>query len=449
MPDNTFYPKPWLPVGVAVMCLIFAWSSPARAEQITERVLKNGLKIIVSEDHKVPLAVFEICYRVGAIDDPGGRSGLSHLLEHMMFKGTPRYGSKAFSKLVMKYGGMDNAFTSQDFTCYYQVLPPERVGLSVDLESDRMANLILDGREFLSERDVVREERRLRYEDSPQASLDEAVDAAAFAVHPYHRPVIGWMSDLGNVTRDDLVAHYRKFYAPQNAMIVAVGDLDPETLISQIDATFGKIENQAAIAHDDFSEPAQSGERRVILKRKAELPYIIIGWHAPSLPDADAYALDVLSEVLGGGKSGRFYRSLIYEKKLALSADVDYRTLSRDPYLFMLDATAAAGVDIAALEAALYAEVEKIKAEPPTEFEVQKAKNSIEAAFVKHQDAIFNQAQMIARFDLSGGGWRQRMKYLEQIRAVKAEDVARVAGRYLTQDNRTVGVLIPTGEGSK
>lgn len=411
---------------------------------ITETVLDNGLKVIIAEDHKVPLAVFEIWYRVGAMDDPGGRSGLSHLLEHMMFKGTPKYGSKVFSRLVMKYGGIDNAFTSANYTGYYQMLPPERIGISIDLESDRMRNLILDEKEFLSERDVVREERRMRYEDSPQASLEEEVEAAAFKVHPYQRPVIGWMSDLGNIARADLVSHYKKYYSPGNAVIIVVGDVDPKKILGRIKkSSFGRIKNSGPIARDITQEPAQQGERRVVLHRKAELPYVIAAYRAPSLPDDDAYALDVFSEIIGGGKTGRFYRSLIYEKKLALDVSTGYQSLSRDPHLFMFHATAAAGTDVALLERAVYEEIEKMKTEPPTEFELQKAKNSTEAAFVKFQDSIFNQAQMIAQFEILGGGWRKKDDYILRIRQVTADDVMRVARKYFNGEQRTVGVLIP------
>lgn len=415
---------------------------------VTETVLNNGLKVIIAEDHKVPLAVFEIWYRVGAMDDPGGRSGLSHLLEHMMFKGTPKYGSKVFSRLVMKYGGIDNAFTSANFTGYYQMIPPERIGISIDLESDRMRNLIMDEKEFLSERDVVREERRMRYEDNPQTSLGEEVDAMAFKVHPYHRPVIGWMSDLNNISRADLISHYRKYYSPENAVIVVVGDVDPKKLLKQIRDSFGRIRNNGPIVRDIATEPAQQGERRVTLHRKAELPYLLAAYHVPSLPDNDSYALDVFSEIVGGGKSGRFYRSLVYEKKLALSASTSYDSLNRDPYLFSFEATAAADTDVAVLERAIYAEIERMKTEPPTEFELQKAKNSTEALFIKFQDSIFNQARMIAQFEILGGGWRKKDEYTTKIRQVTADDVMRVARKYFSEDQRTVGVLLPLESGA-
>ncbi len=426
---------------------LFSVPQSVSAAPVTERVLQNGLKVIVDEDHKVPLAVFEICYRVGSMDDPSGRTGLSHMLEHMMFKGTPKYGSKVFSKLVMKYGGTDNAFTSENMTCYHQELPSDRIQLSVDLESDRMHNLLLDEKEFQSERDVVAEERRMRVDDNPEASLDEEVDAISFLVHPYHHPVIGWMSEIKAYTRADLVAYYRKYYSPEDALIIVEGDVDPVKLMDEIGATFGRLGNpEGPVVRDRIEEPEQHGERRAVLRRAAELPSVIEAWHAPVLPDPDAYALDVLAEVLGGGKSSRLYHSLVYEKKLALGVSADYQDLSRDPYLFEISATAASGVDPAELERQIYAEVDRLKAGPPTDFELQKAENSIEASFVKQQDSIYAKTQVLAQFELMGGGWRERDAYTSHIRAVTAADVQRVANKYLTGDNRTAGMLVPTGE---
>ena len=287
----------------------------------------------------------------------------------------------------------------------------------------------------------------MRTDDSPQASLYEAVGAIAFTVHPYRRPVIGWMSDIENFSRDALKAHYDKYYSPRNALIVAVGDIEPTKLMEQIDSTFGKIENPSApIVRERFTEPVQKGERRVLLKRKAELPYMIAVWHTPVLPDADSYALDVLSEVLGGGKSGRLYRALVYDKKLAQDVSVDYQGLSRDPSLFSVDATASVGADPAELERSIYAEIDRLKSEPQAEFEIQKARNSIEASFVKQQDSIYAKTQTVAQFELMGGGWRERDSYIGNIRRVTAEDVRRVAAKYLIDDHRTAGVLVPAEE---
>ncbi len=411
--------------------------------EVKEYKLNNSLKVLIIEDHKAPLATFQIWYRVGSRNESTGKTGLSHLLEHMMFKGTPEYGSKAFSKIVQKNGGIDNAFTTKDYTMYYQIMASNRIGLSIELEADRMTNLIMDPKETIAERSVVMEERRLRYEDDPQNSLYEEVMAAAFKVHPYRWPVIGWMSDLASIEREDLYNHYKTYYSPDNAVIVVAGDIRPGDEIEKIRASFGQIPPCPPKRPLTSKETEQMGERRIYLKREAELPYILIGYHTPSFPDEDSYALDVLGMVLSGGKSARLYKSIVYEKKLALYAYADYSGLHNDPYLFFFAATAAPGKDITDVENALYAEIEKIKKEPPSGHEVQKAKNQVEASFIMGQDSIYIQAMRIGTFEMLGG-WQLMEKYLDGIRRVTPEDVQRVAKKYLNEDNRTAGILIPT-----
>ena len=409
---------------------------------VNEYKLDNGLKVLVIEDHKAPLATFQIWYRVGSRDEPAGKSGISHLLEHMMFKGTPKYGSKAFSKMVKRKGGVDNAFTTKDYTMYYQTLASDRIDISIELEADRMQNLILDPKEVIAERDVVMEERRMRYEDDPQNSLYEEVLAAAFKSHPYHWPVIGWMSDISSIERNGLLSHYKAYYSPDNAVIVVSGDVQADEIIKKIKASFEDISPASGRVVVTSREGGQKGERRISLKREAELPYIIAVYHTPSFPHPDSYALEVLGMILSGGKSSRLYRSIVYEKKLAIGASADYSGLHKDPYLFLLAATAAPGKDIKDVENALYAEIEKIKKELPSEREVQKAKNQIEASFVMGQDSIYFQAEITGMFEMLGS-WKLKEQYLENIKKITPEDVSRVAKKYLTEDNRTVGILIP------
>lgn len=427
------------------MTLLIA-ASPASAE-VVEHVLPNGLKVLVVEDHTSPLAVSQIWYRVGSRDEVSGKTGMSHLLEHMMFKGTEKYGPGEVSREVMRYGGTDNAFTSKEYTAYFQILPSDRVALSFDIESDRMRNLLLDPEETLSERDVVMEERRLRYEDDPQNALFEEVVAVAFSVHPYRWPVIGWMSDLKNIGREDLLAHYKKYYTPGNAFIVVAGDVSAEEILSKIKDHFADIDRGPESRRLPREEPPQGGERRVRLRKEAELPYIIAAYHVPAFPERDSYALEVLAEVLKG-KSGRLYRSLVYEEKLALDADAGHSGMYTDPFLFFLDATAAPGEYIEDVEEALFAEIEALKEEPPTEFELTRAKNRLEAAFIMGQDSLFNQAMQIGLHEILGD-WRLKDKYVEEIRKVTAEDVSRVARKYLTGENRTVGILVPERSGEK
>ena len=427
---------------LAVLIFIILLLPLSLSAGVNEYKLDNGLKVLVIEDHKAPLATFQIWYRVGSRDEPAGKSGISHLLEHMMFKGTPKYSSKAFSKMVKRKGGVDNAFTTKDYTMYYQTLASDRIDISIELEADRMQNLILDPKEVIAERNVVMEERRMRYDDDPQNSLYEEVVAAAFKSHSYHWPVIGWMSDISSIERSDLLSHYRAYYSPDNAVIAVSGDVQADEIIKKIKASFGSIPPASSRTVVTSKETEQKGERRISLKREAELPYIITVYHTPSFPHPDSYALEVLGMILSGGKSSRLYRSIVYEKKLAIGASADYSGFNKDPYLFLFDATAAPGKDIKDVENALYAEIEKIKKELPSEREVQKAKNQIEASFVMGQDSIYFQAEITGMFEMLGS-WKLKEQYLENIRKTTPEDVSRVAKKYLHEDNRTVGILIP------
>lgn len=410
---------------------------------VHEHILSNGLKVLIVEEHKAPVATFQVWYRVGSRDEPSGRSGLSHLLEHMMFKGTSLYGPSELSKIVQKHGGTNNAYTTKDYTVYFEILSSDRISLAVDLEADRMKNLLLDQKEFLSEKKVVMEERRLRYEDDPQNSLFEEVVAMSFKVHPYQRPVIGWMSDLQSIERDDLVAHYKTYYSPQNAVLVIVGDVDGEQMIEMVKHSFERISSDEPVRKRPYLEPEQRGERRVMLRREAELPFIIAAYHVPSFPHEDSFPLDVLHVILSGGKSARLYRSLVYEQKLALSASADYSGFNRDPYLFFFFATASPGVAISDVEKAINREIESLMQSPPTESEIQKAKNQIEASFIMGLDSIYVQAMQYGMFEMLGD-WKLLDRYLEGIRGVTQADVVRVAQQYLTEENKNVGILIPT-----
>jgi len=433
-----------------IVTLIISSCVPAEVQPVKETAssgireyrLDNGLKVLVIEDHKAPLATFQIWYRVGSRNEPIGKSGISHLLEHMMFKGTPKYGSKEFSRMVKRKGGSDNAHTTKDYTMYHQTLASDRIDISIELEADRMQNLILDPKEVIAERNVVMEERRMRYDDDPQSSLYEEVMAAAFKSHPYQWPVIGWMPDILSIERENLYNHYKAYYSPDNAVIVVSGDVNAEDIFRKVKTAFGDIPAASGRMMVTSKEGEQKGERRVTLKREAELPYIIMVYHTSGFPHPDSYALEVLGTILAGGKSSRLYKSIVYEKKLAIGASADYSGFNSDPYLFFFDATVAPGKDIKDVESALYAEIEKIKKEPPSEMEVQKAKNQVEASFVMGQDSIYYQAQVAGMFEMLGG-WRLKNEYMENLKKVKPEDLTRVANKYLTEDNRTVGILVP------
>lgn len=431
-----------LPACYAVLFLLFLAPHCFGQQKVTEHTYKNGLKLIVSEDHKAPLAVFQVWYRVGSRNEDSAYAGISHMLEHMMFKGTKKYGPSEFARIIQREGGTPNAYTSMDHTTYFEILASDRLPVAAQLEADRMQNLLLDPGQFASERDVVREERRMRFDDDPQTALYEEVIAAAFTAHPYHWPVIGWASTIDDYSVQALRKHYEEYYSPDNAFIIIAGDVTPETAIEMIGRYFGDIKPRPRFTRPIPYEPAQHGERRVYLKKEAELPFLLSVYHVPDLPDADSYALEVLSSILSSGKSSRLYSSLVYEKHIALEAFAGYTPTDLSPFVFSTGGTPAAGHTAGELEAAINAEIDKLKAAQPGDFELQKAKNQIEASFIMGQDSLSFQAQILGNFELLGD-WRLKDAYLQGIGNVTAADVSRVAEKYLTPDNSTVGVLIP------
>ena len=430
----------------SIIAVLFtaALALPATGQdlKVTEKVLPNGLKVLLKEEHKAPVVTFQVWYRVGSRNERLGKTGLSHVLEHMMFKGSKKYGPKQFSQTVQRNGGNDNAFTSKDYTAYFENFAADRLEIAMDLEADRMQGLLLDPKDFLSERDVVIEERRMRTEDDPSSFMGEQMMATAFSAHPYQWPVIGWMADLKNLTRDDLEKHYRTYYAPNNATIVVVGDFDTQKTAALVEKHFGGIPRGPEVPPVGAVEPKQLGEKRIIVKREAELPVVYVGYKAPTLRSADSHALNVLQGILSAGKSSRLYRSLVYDKQIALYAGGDYDDVSTDPELFTLYAGVMPGKTADEVEKALYAEIEKLKSEPVTDEELQKAKNQAEAHFIMSQDSNFYQAMLLGQFE-TVADWRLLGTYLDGIRAVTKEDVQRVANGYFSEDNRTVGTLVP------
>ena len=288
-----------------------------------ETTLKNGLRVIVKEDRRAPTAVQMVWYRIGSMDEVDGASGVAHVLEHMMFKGTPSVGPGEFNKRVAAAGGKDNAFTSRDYTAYFQQIPKEKLADMMALEADRMRHLNVDAKEFEQEIKVVMEERRMRTDDNPQAKLFEQMNAAAFQAHPYRRPIIGWMNDLENMTAADAKAWYDTWYVPNNAYVVITGDVDHKTVFALAEQHYGPLEGRALPVRRQQIEPKQEGTRRVTVKAPAELPVLIMGYKAPILrdveQDSDPYALEMLAAILDGHDAARFNKKLVREDKVALS----------------------------------------------------------------------------------------------------------------------------------
>jgi len=360
---------------ILALCLSLAlgWTAEAQQLNTSMAVLDNGLKVIMLENHKSPVVTFQIWYKVGSIVESSQQTGLTHLMEHMMFKGTERYPKGEFSKIVARNGGTENAFTSDDYTAYFEKLSSDRLGLSLDLESDRMKNLKLEPREFALELEVVKEERRSRSDDDPAALAMEQLYALAFQVHPYHNPTIGWMSVLENLQFENLSQFYRNYYHPNNAVIVVVGDIASQQLLPQIKQYFAPISQGEKPKRRIMVEPAQRGERRMILRRPAQLPFLAIGYHAPQLNHPDSYALEMLANILSNGRSSRLYQDLIYDKRLAMYAEAFYNRIKTDPEMFGFAAGLQPGKEAGEVEAAIYAQVERIKAELVQDDELAKA----------------------------------------------------------------------------
>ena len=432
-------------IRLALLFLLFA--SPAfgaltYGEQVVERTLDNGFKMILLEDHKAPVAVIQVWYRVGARNELPGTTGLSHMLEHMMFKGTKKNGPGEYSRIISRNGGDENAFTSDDGTTYYAKIASDRIDVELELEADRMRNVILSEELFEPERQVVMEERRMRVEDQPISYLFETLNAQTFLEHPYRQPVIGWSSDIANWKLSDLQRQYDQYYQPNNAFLVAVGDFDANELADRAAELFGAIPRGPDAPNVRAHEQAPRGPARVTVRRPAKLPFLAIHYRAPNLNHADSYALEVLEVLLSAGKSSRLYRDLVERDRLALDAGASYARTAIDDKTFSLTAQAQPGVDPAALEAALLAQVDAIQETPPTDEELARAKAQIESSYIFSQDSMFYRALILGTYELAGD-WRKTDAYLPGVREVTAEDVSRVARTWLAPERRTIGTLLP------
>jgi zinc protease len=400
------------------------------------------MKVILLENHKAPLVTFQIWYRVGSRNEAWGKTGLSHMLEHMMFKGTEKIGPEEFSRIIQENGGNNNAFTSYDYTAYFENLSSDRIQVAIDLEADRMQNLLLREEDFRTERMVVMEERRTRSVDNPQAVLFEQIMATTFQIHPYRWPIIGWMEDIARFTLKDLKTYYKTYYNPINSFVVIVGDFKKEEILPKIENAFGSYPKGLAPDQERDQDPPQIGERRIFVKKEAQLPSLVMAYHVPNLKEPDSYVLEVTATILSGGKSSRLYQKLVREKRLVISADADHSLTSRDPNLFFLSADLLPGKEVAEVEKAFDQEVERLQQELVGTQELEKAKNQIESSFIFGQDSLFYQAMLLARHEIALS-WRAIDDYLPSIQKVAPEDIQRVVKKYFIPDNRTVGILIP------
>jgi zinc protease len=422
------------------------------AETAQEFTLDNGLKLIVKPDHRAPVVVSQVWYKVGSSYEQGGLTGVSHALEHMMFRGTPKHPAGEFSRLVSDRGGQENAFTGRDYTAYYQRLASKDLELSFELEADRMRNLLLDSKEFAKEIKVVMEERRLRTEDDPQSLTSERFHAVAFLNNPYRYPVIGWMGDLEQLTVADVRDWYRQWYAPNNATVVVVGDVEPERALALAKKYFGPLAPERITPPKPREEPDHEGARSVTVSASAEVPYLLMGYPVPVLKTAkqdwEPYALAVLAAVLDGGESARLASHLVRGSRIAASAGAGYNLYARLGDLFLLDGVPAEGHGVEDLRQALLREVQRLREAPVEPAELERVKAQVAAGKVFERDSMYRQATQIGLLETVGLDWRLWEQFPARIRAVTAAQVQQVARTYLKNDRLVHAVLVPQGKGA-
>jgi zinc protease len=434
-------------IFVAVWLLLPGGASAAQQDEVAVRELANGLRVVVKPDRRAPVVVSMVWYRIGSVDEKNGVTGVAHVLEHMLFKGTKTVAPGEFSRLIAAAGGRDNAFTSRDYTGYFQTLHKSALPLSFRLEADRMANLVLSPDEFAKELKVVMEERRLRTDDRPHAMVYERLMATALAAHPYRNPVIGWMSDLEHLSVADTREFYDEWYGPNNATVVVVGDVVPAEVFALAEQYFGAIPRKVLPPRKPQDEPPQLGLKRLTVKAPAELPYVLMAYRVPGLKkpaeDWEPYALDMLESILSGNDAARLPRTLVKTDLVATSAGASYDGLGRGPSFFYLSGTPVAGRSAEQMEQNLRREIKRVVDEGVTEEELNRVKAQVIAAQVFQRDSMFFQARQIGTMETIGFSYRDLDLYIEKLKQVTADQVREVTRKYLIDDVLTVAYLDP------
>lgn len=417
------------------------------AQTTFETRLANGMHVVVREDHRAPTAVQMVWYRVGSIDEHDGVTGVAHVTEHMMFKGTPSVGPGEFNRRVAAIGGRDNAFTSTDYTAYFQQVPASQLKTVMTLEADRMRHLTLDPGGYGKEIQVIMEERRMRTDDQSTARVHEAMNAVAWQAHPYRRPIIGWMSDLEQMQVGDVRDWYRRWYVPNNATLVVVGDVSHARVFDWARETYGRIPARALEGRKQYEEPLQAGMRQLEVKAPADLPLLVMGWKAPRLvdpkEDVDPYALEILAQILDGHEGARLPAALVREQQVAVSVDASYDMVNRGPSMFILQASPRPGHTVVELEQAIRQALAAVASQGVTEPELTRARSQLRAAEVYKKDSVMGQAMEIGVLETLGYGWQASSLMLDKLNAVTAADVQRVAQTYFKDEQLTIARLVP------
>ena len=430
---------------VATLLLIGAGAAAAEfTHDVKEFQLQNGLKILILENHAAPVATYYTFFKVGSRNERPGITGISHFHEHMMFNGAKKYGPKMFDLMLESNGGYSNAYTSNDVTAYYQDFTSSILDLIVDLESDRMASLAFDPTMVASEINVVREERRVSVDNDNTGILYEELFATAFKAHPYNWPVIGWMADLFNITRDDCVNYFKTYYAPNNATVVIVGDVDATKAIDMITKAFKEIPSGPPPATVVQSEPEQLGPRRSEIIKEAQFGHFMRGYHVGDKDSPDRFALEIMATILGSGESSRLNQTLVNELQIAQYAYAAFE-LRIDPSLFYFYVAAVPGVGNDQTEQAVDSVLAAFIASGPTDEELTRAKNSLIAGYYKGYATNNGTAHQIGYYQTFYGDWRKMYEYPEGIRAVTTAQVKEAAAKYFTRNNSTTAVLTPQG----
>ena len=432
-----------------ILCCPSAWAATDAVQANThEFQLSNGLKLIVREDHRAPTVAHMVWYRAGSMDEVNGKTGVAHVLEHMMFKGTDKVKSGEFSRLVAAVGGRENAFTSRDYTAYFQQVEKSKLDEVMKLEADRMSNLNFDDAEFLKEIQVVMEERRLRTEDNPSSLLNESLMATAYMSSPYRHPVVGWMNDLVNMKASDARDWYRSWYKPNNATVVIAGDVDPKAILQAVEKYYGVASERALPERKPQIEPPQKGIKRVQVKAPADSAQLAMAWKVPKLQvgkleDDEPYALELLAAVLDGYDNARLNRTLVKQERVVNDVGVGYDMISRGPELFLISTSMAKGKTVEQAESSIRKALKEIADKGILESELKRIKVRILSDQIYKRDSIFGQAMEIGSTEMAGFSWRDIDVMLEKMQTITPAQVQAVAKKYLVDEGLTVAVLDP------
>jgi predicted Zn-dependent peptidase len=409
---------------------------------VQEHQLSNGLQIRLLPDRALPIATLYSFFRVGSRNERPGITGISHLFEHMMFNGSRKYGPKEFDRRLEAAGGSSNAYTSVDLTVYHEEFAREALPVVLDLESDRMAALAINDESLKQEREVVKEERRFRTDNDLDGMMDEALGALAFQAHPYRWPVVGWMSDLNRITRQDCEEYFRTYYAPNNCTLILVGDFDLKDALGQIEKLYGPIPRRGPPPPVPDGEPPQKGERRCAIHFPAQAPALLAGFRTPRATDPDTLAIHLIEHALGVGEGGRLRRALVYGEELCVDAHV-YFGWRIDQGLFQIGLKLNPGIEPARAEEALWLELQRVCTEPFTAAELQRAKNLVRAGLVRGLQTCGGRAHLVGQMEVMLGSWRDVLALDERYQAISGEQVQEAASKLFASHRRNLVTLLP------